>query len=293
MAQLLFPNSMAVRHQDFEIEVVPEGCRKYPRLLASLQEQVLHVANRSRGWDAQNIDHMRAHFKLGPLYEVNSLALIRKNGTLLGLAGTVNDWQVNGNCLIHLCSVGLLPEAQRRGFIPVFMVIVFLITLRDPQAAEAFLENRLFVTAITQSPYLYAMLHKLFTVYPSPQRAVIPQEVQAIARAVVDRFDPSLRMEDSLTIRGECNFFYQKVPYSYDRRLNAFCDARLDYNRGDVFVVVGQVEAERLQRHIASVIDAHPELFSEFRTCLQGSGDEVFDNLCECVRETVDATGPV
>src|SRR5205809_676888 len=112
MNRLLFPNSVGFSHRGFEIELVPEGCRRSFHLLEKMQEEVLYVATRSRGWDEQKLQHMRTHFKLGPLFDANTLVLIRKSGVLFGLAGSVNDWHVEQGSLIHLCSLGLLPEAQ-------------------------------------------------------------------------------------------------------------------------------------------------------------------------------------
>src|ERR1051326_131362 len=162
MYPLLFPNSFGLFYLGFDIEVVPEDCRRFPKLLESIQEQVLEVATRSRGWDESSLEHMRTHFKLGPLYEANSLVLIRRSGRLVGLAGAVNDWRVEGRSLVHLCSLGLLPDAQRRGFLPVLLGIVWALTLRDPEVKQDFQQGCAFVTSITQSPYLYALLHQLF-----------------------------------------------------------------------------------------------------------------------------------
>ena len=273
MDRLLFPKSFGLSHQGFEIEVVPEGCRRYPELLESIQEQVLRIATFSRGWDEQSLDHMRTYFKLGPLYEANSLVLIKKNDTLVGLVGSVNDWRVDGRSLIHLCSLGLLPSAQRRGFLPVLLGILWTITLRRPEINEDFRQGRSYISAITQSPYLYAALHKLFDLYPSPDHPFVPAEVRGLARAVVNRFDEELQLEEeTLTLRNECRFFYQKTPYSTSRELNLFCDQNLNYRNGDVFVLIGRVIPERVEQYIEFVANTHSDLYFRFCMALEENG---------------------
>jgi hypothetical protein len=285
MHPLLFPDALQLSHEDFEIEVVPEGCRAFPHLLESIQEEVLYIATRSRGWDERSLEHMRRHFKLGPLYEANALVLIRKDGVLVGLAGSVNDWHVEQGSLIHLCSLGLLPEAQQRGFLPVMLAFVWILTLRSPQAREDFQNRCAFITAITQSPYLYAMLHRLFDLYPSPERLVIPGEIREIAHAVVKRFDEELDLdEERLILRNECRFFYQRIPYSPNRSLNSFCDRNLRYQEGDVFVLVGRVIPEKVERYIASIASTHAELFSRFCSVLESRGDEAVSNPLNAIQ---------
>ncbi len=272
MSNLLFPNSIAVAYEDFDLEVVPEECRRYPHLLEEIKEQVLDVATRSRGWDdMSSLQHMRAHFKLGPLYHANSLVLIRRAGKLVGLAGTVNDWHVPQGSIVHLCSLGLLPEAQRRGFLPVLLAILWGVTLQNPRCYEDFQNDRVFATAITQSPYLYALFHRLFALYPSPEREIVPEAIRQIGKAVVDRFDADLTLdEERLILRDECKFFYRRTPYSSDRKLNAFCDRALRYAQGDVFVLVGKAVSAQVAQYNRVVAGMHPQLF----VVLQANLDE-------------------
>jgi hypothetical protein len=273
MDRLLFPNSFGLSYQGFDIEVVPEGCRHRPDLLEGIQEQVLKIATFSRGWDEQNLDHMRSTFKLGPLYEANSLVLIRKDNTIVGLVGSVNDWRVDGRSLIHLCSLGLLPSAQRRGFLPVLLGILWTLTLRKPEFNDDFRQGRSYISAITQSPYLYAALHNLFDLYPAPEHPVVPDEVKTLARAVVHRFDEELVLdEEKLILRNECRFFYQKTPYSANRELNEFCDRNLDYHNGDVFVLVGRVIPERVEQYLDFIAEARSDLYLSFCTALEENG---------------------
>jgi hypothetical protein len=270
MQPLLFPNSFPVSYQDFELEVVPEACRRFPHLLSQIQEEVLHIAATSREWDSpESLQHMRSHFKLGPLYDANGLVLIRKAGRLVGLAGTVNDWETGAGSIVHLCSVGLLPEAQRRGFLPVLLAFVHQLTLRNARFLHDYRNKRAFVTAITQSPYLYSLLHRLFELYPSPDRPCIPPQIKTIADAVVHRFDNHLELEEtSLVMRNECRFFYKRTPYSFNRQLNAFCDRNLAYHNGDVFVLVGRIIPERISQYITSVAATYPEMFSQLTQAL-------------------------
>jgi hypothetical protein len=273
MHSLLFPNSFGFSYQDFDIELVPEGCRHFPRLLESIQEQVLNVATLSRGWDERSLEHMRAHFKLGPLYQANAVVLIRRNGMLVGLGGTVNDWRVPQGSLVHLCSLGILPDAQRRGFLPVLLGILWELTLHRPEVRDDFRNRRTFITAITQSPYLYAMLHQLFDLYPSPDHPFVPLEIQNVAHAVVKRFDEELQLDDEhLILRNECRFFYQRTPYSRNRELNSFCDRNLNYRHGDVFVLVGRVIPERITLYIESQAQIYAELYRRFWKALEANG---------------------
>jgi hypothetical protein len=134
---------------------------------------VLRIAALSRGWDdPQMLELFRQHFKIGPLYEANALALVYQDDRLVGLAGTVNDWAIPEGSIVHLCSLGLLPQVQRRGFLPAFMSLLWLGTLRDPTISANLQRGRLFTTAITQSPYIIGLMHRIAEVYPCPDRAV-------------------------------------------------------------------------------------------------------------------------
>lgn len=243
-----FPGSHLVTCRDFTIEIVEEGARRHRDCLDGLREEVLRIAALSRGWDdAQTLEFFRQHFKIGPLYEANALALVYQEDRLVGLAGTVNDWAIPEGSIVHLCSLGLLPQVQRRGFLPAFLTLLWLGTLRDPIISGDLQRGRLFTTAITQSPYIIGLMQRIAAVYPSPDRAVPRPEEQAVARAVLARFDPEIPFDDvGFILREECLFRYRKLPVSLDRRLTRFCTARLRIESGDVFMVVGTVRPEKL-----------------------------------------------
>ena len=259
----LFPDSREFSFRGFSLELVPSRAGARRELLERIREDALLIAARSRGWDDESmLEHFRRHFKIGPLYETNTLALVRREGRLLGLAGAVDDWRVGDCSLVHLCSVALMPEAQARGIIPALMGALWELSTRNERLRHDLDQGRAFVTAITQSPYLIAYLHKLFETYPGPGRRP-DEQIKRIARAVVERFDPHLPLdEEELTLRGEANFFYRRIPYSTDREINQFCDTHLKYDAGDVFVVVGRVIPERLQPYQAAMQVRYPELFS-------------------------------
>jgi hypothetical protein len=271
--QRLFPNSLEFSHNDFHIEIVPEKCREYPELLNEIRNRVVQVATRSRGWDdPETLEHMNANFKLGPLYEANTLVLIRSRRELVGLVGLVDDWQTSDGAILHLCSLGFLPNAQGRGFLPVLLSTVWPFVLHRHSVHQNVLEGRVFLTAITQSPYLYAMLHGISALYPAPN-TVIPPAIRRVARAVVHRFDDHLELEEnSLILRNECQFFYKKIPYSANRSLNAFCDSQLRYDQGDVFVLVGRVVPERVTRYMHRVEQLYGPLFADLHAILRGRG---------------------
>jgi hypothetical protein len=247
-----FPGSHLVAWRDFIIEIVEEGARRHCDCLHGLHEEVLRIAALSRGWDdPQALEFFRQHFKIGPLYEANALALVYQDDRLVGLAGTVNDWAIPEGSIVHLCSLGLLPQVQRRGFLPAFMSLLWLGTLRDPTVSANLRRGRLFTTAITQSPYIIGLMQRIAEVYPCPDRAVPRPEEQAIARAVLARFDPEIPFDDTgFILREECLFRYRKLPLSLDRRLTQFCTQRLRIDSGDVFMVVGTVRPEKLTAYI-------------------------------------------
>jgi hypothetical protein len=259
----LFRDSRETSFQGFSIEFIRSGAGKRRDLLDQIREDVMRIAFASRGWtDEAAYDRFRGVFKIEPLYETNVLALVRQEGRLVGLAGSVNDWRTPQGSLIHLCSIGLLPQAQARGIIPAMMGALWEVTFQDPQVREDCQRGRGFVTGITQSPYLVGYLHKLFDMYPRPDRTP-DAEIKAVARAVVQRFDPHLPLdEDKLVLRNEAQFFYRRVPYGTNRVLNAFCDSQLRYGEGDVFAVVGRVIPERLAPFRAQLWSRYGELLS-------------------------------
>lgn len=243
-----FPESHLIQWRDFTIEIVEQGARQHRDCLDGLRDEVLRIAALSRGWDdPQTLEFFRQHFKIGPLYEANALALVYRDDLLVGVAGTVNDWSIPEGSIVHLCSLGLLPQVQRRGFLPAFMSLLWLSTLRDPKVRADLQRGRLFTTAITQSPYIIRLVQRIAEIYPSPDRAVPHPEERAVARAVLARFDAEIPFDDvGFILREECLFRYRKLPASLDRRLTRYCAERLRIERGDVFLVVGTVRLERL-----------------------------------------------
>jgi hypothetical protein len=256
-----FPGSNVVVWRDFAIEIVERGAHRHRDCLDRLREEVLRVAAESRGWDdPQMLEFFRKHFKIGPLYEADALVLVSRGDVLVGLAGTVNEWAVAEGSIVHLCSLGLLPQVQRLGLLPGFMSLLWLGTLREPKIKADLHRGRLYTTAITQSPYIIGLMQRIADIYPSPDRSLPNAEEQAVARAVRARFDPEIPFDEvSFILSEECAFRYRKLPASLDRRLTQFCTERLRYERGDVFVVVGTVRPDLLlpfiQRQRALVRD--------------------------------------
>jgi hypothetical protein len=248
-----FPGSHLVTWRDFAIEIVEQGARRHRECLDGLREEVLRIAALSRGWDdPETLEFFHQHFKVGPLYEANALALVYREDRLIGLAGTVNDWAIPEGSIVHLCSLGLLPQVQRRGFLQGFMSLLWLATLREPKIQADLQRGRLFATAITQSPYIIGLMQRIAEIYPSPDREVPRPEEQAVARAVLARFDAEIPFDDiSFVLREECLFRYRKLPASLDRRLTRFCTDRLRIEKGDVFMVVGAIQHEKLLSFIA------------------------------------------
>jgi hypothetical protein len=258
----LSPDSILIPYRSFTLEIQSACASAYPQRLDAIREEVLSIAALSRGWERpEDLESFRHVFKLGPLFETNSLVLIRRDGRLVGLAGSVNNWSVEAGSIVHLCSVGLLPEAQGRGFIPSLMRLLWLLNFQDEDLRRNYRAGRVFVSAITQSPYLLAMLDHLFAIFPSPRR-MQPDPVEvAVAHAVVDRFDPNLTLEDkTFVLRDECQFFYRKWPRSTNREWNAYCQHALRFSAGDVFVAVGRATPDRLEPFCRDVETRYPEL---------------------------------
>lgn len=274
-----FPDSALVRFGELELELVERDVYRHAGLLDRLKDEVLEIAALSRGWDGpEDLALFRRSFKLGPLYEARALGLVRRAGRLVGLAGSVNDWTVEEGSIVHLCSLGLLPGVQARGLLPALMLLLWEANLRDPVIESNCRQRRAFISAITQSPYILWFLSRIADVYPSPGRTAAEADEVAVARRVVARFDPHLALdEEGFILRAECEFRYRRIPYSLDRRLNRFCDRKLRYDEGDVFVVIGRVRPEKLEAFRRQVETACPDLVSHLRGAAAWSGNDAAD----------------
>lgn len=270
MAIERFPGSTIVSIGDLEFELIERHASHARDRLDRLKGEVLAVAAGSRGWtDEAACSFFRKTFKLGPLYETNALALARLSGRLVGLAGAVNDWPVPQGSLVHVCSLGLLPDVQGRGVLPTMMALLWRATLRNPAALDSFHRDRLFISAITQSPYILHFLSRVAAIYPSPDRDAPDADERAVAERVADRFDPHLAFDAAtFVLRRECEFRYARMPWSVDRRLNRFCRERLDIDAGDVFVVVGRVVPAKVEQFTSHVDRAFPELMGALSPAL-------------------------
>lgn len=271
MSLRLFPDSYTGTYRDFEFEVALKGVFKYPPLLDQMREEIFNIAARARGWDdEQGLAAMRQNFKIGPLYEANGVVLIRSNGALVGIGGSVNNWHVQDKSIVHLCGLGLLPEAQNRGFLPAMIALLWLTSWEDEALRKNFERERVYVSAITQSPYILAFLSRLFEVYPSPNRTAPDEDMIEVAKHVVARFDADIPFdEQKFILRNECKFFYKRMPYSSNRQINDFCDQNLRFDQGDVFVVVGRVLPHLVRRYVNNVSRHHPELLTALEAGLR------------------------
>lgn len=267
MSHRLFPYSYSVSFQDFELEIAENDVYKFPDLLNEIRDEVFEIAARSRGWETEEGRAlMRRNFKIGPLYEANGLVLIRRDGRLVGLAGSVNNWHLQDKSIVHLCSLGLLPEIQNRGFMQALLGLMWIVSWQDEVLRSNYVSQKVYVSAISQSPYVLAFLHKLFDVYPSPYRLAPDDDMLAVAKLVVERFDPALTLEQAtFVLRNECKFFYKRAPKSADRRINQFCGQNLRYDEGDVFVMVGRVIPGKVEHYISRLNDRYPKLLEALR----------------------------
>ena len=236
-----------------------------------MREEVFQIAAAARGWDdEQSLEFFRSDFKIGPLYEANGAVLIRANEVLVGLGGAVNNWHVQDKTIIHLCSLGLLPEVQNRGLLQAIVALLWFSCLQENTLRENLDHGRVYVSAITQSPYILAFLSRLFDVYPSPQRTKPSEDMVGVGQQVAARFDGHIPFDaETFILRNECNYFFKRTPYSSDRQINEFCDRSLRYDQGDVFVIVGRVIPHVIDQYVHRVARHYPELFTALRTCLE------------------------
>jgi hypothetical protein len=212
-------------------------------------------------------------FKLGPLFQADGLALVWRGERLIGLVGATYQPGPDDGLILHLCSLGLLPEAQNRGFLPALFGLLWEVVNAVPGVDDAHRRARVYLTAITQSPFIMSFLAQVSDLYPAPGRPAPDPDRVAVARRILDRFDPDVAFDpESFVLRNECQFFYRKIPYSTDRQINDYCDARLRYAEGDTFMLVGRVRKERIRRFVRATESAHPDLLYALRTELQAAG---------------------
>ncbi|MBV9427094.1 MAG: hypothetical protein JO084_05195 [Bradyrhizobiaceae bacterium] len=252
MSRRTFFHSHLISWGGLDFEIIDGRAADHRGRLDELREEVLQIAAFSRGWDdEESVALFRRTFKLGPLYEANALVLVYEQDRLVGLAGTVNDWTIDAGSIVHLCSLGLLPQVQRRGLLQAFMALLWIASLERPHIARSLARGALYTTAITQSPYILGLIQQIADMFPSPGREVPREDELRVARAVVARFDPHVGFEPaSFILRNECEFRYRRMPASLDRNLTRFCCERLRHDEGDVFVVVGTVNPDRLGSYI-------------------------------------------
>jgi hypothetical protein len=261
------PGSMLLHHGRFEFELLAEGVSTHREALARLSADVLQIAARSRGWtEPAEIARFAGAFTLQPLFEADGLALVWRDGRLVGLAGTVHSLGLPGGAIVHLCSLGFLPEAQNRGFLAALFSLLWDVVGGLPRLAEPFRSGNAYLTAITQSPYLVSFLSRVSDLHPAPGRGAPGPRTVEVARRVHACFDPDIRLDPStLVLREECGFGYRTIPYSTDQEINRFCDARLRYAAGDTFLLVGRVRPEVVAGFVSWLERRDPELLAALR----------------------------
>lgn len=255
----MFDGARRLRFQDLDL-VILGNAADHRAELDRYHDDLLRLATLARGWDLDAVPHMRRVFKIDPFYRATSMVLIFRRGRLCGTAGVDTDFAaaVPGSAIVHLCSLNLLDTLKHSGVVGVFMLL-----LEDYLLAALPSRQPVYFTSISQSPLVYRLLARLGHVYPNDDEAP-PADVRRVARAVVARYDPGMALnEEGLILRGECAFFYKRVPYVADRRINALFDTRLDIAGGDVFVNVGKTDAgaardaiDRYRRRIEPMMEA-------------------------------------
>lgn len=271
----LLPGSIVVAHDGFDIEMVPDHASADARRLEAVRADVLEVAARSRGWeDPDDIAGFARVFKVGALFRSDALALIWEGGRVVGIMGTSYHEGPDDSLVLHLGSLGLLPHVQRRGFLPTIFSLLLYVVSGRPGAAERYRRDRVYVTAVTQSPYIISLLGVLTTLFPGPGWSRPDPDMVAVAASVLDRFEPEVDFDPAtFVLRNECEFTYRTVPYSGDQRLNDYCDARLRYDEGDTFIVVGRARLAAVDWFLHASQETYPDLFATLRTALQADPD--------------------
>ncbi len=215
--------------------------------LAALEEELLQLATFARGWGADQLDHMRAHFKIEPFYNATSMVLVFEDGRLIGTAGvdtTVPSPLEQGH-ILHLCSVNFHPSLQGSSLVALLVILLADHVLRRLPA-----DDQVYFTSISQSPLVYSLMAKLAPVFPDGQ-TLPPEDVVQVAQAVVDKYDPHLPLEpETLTLRSECDFFYRDLPVVADARINTLFRSLLDVPAGDVFVNVARCSVREVLARI-------------------------------------------
>lgn len=264
------PGGALVSYQGFDFELVPEQAGSDPDAIARLSPSVLHIAACSRGWTTPaEIAELSLTFKLQGLLDADALALVWREGRLVGVAGMVYRLPLERGAIVHLCSVGFLPEAQNRGFMPTLFGLLWEVISRLPRLAGPYRSGEVYLTAITQSPYLMGFLAAVSELQPAPGRPPPDARTLEVARVVHERFDPEIELDRrTLVLREECEFFYRKVPYGTSREINQFCDSRLRYAAGDTFLAVGRVDPQVIDRLVEVVQRRDPVLFLALRNGL-------------------------
>lgn len=266
----LLPGSALVSYQGLQVEMLVDGAAAHAEAIELIREDVMAIAAKSRGWtsDAEMAEFARV-FKIGSLFKADALALVWEDERVVGVMGTVYHPAPDGGLVLHLCSLGLLPRVQNRGLLPTLFGLLLDMVSSRPGSPELFATGRLYLTAVTQSPLIISFLSGVGDAFPSPDREAADPDVVEVAKSVMSRFDPDVPFDpETFVLRDECEFAYRRLPYSRDRRLNEYCDARLRYDHGDTFILVNRVRPEPVARFVMACAKTNPQLYAALRAGL-------------------------
>jgi hypothetical protein len=258
-------------HDGFQVEMLTGGVAGHGALLERIRADVLDVAARSRGWtSAEEITKFSAVFKIEPLFRMDALALIWRDGRVVGLLGTIYHLGPDDSLVLHLGSLGLLPRVQNRGFLPVLFSLLLDLVSELPGTAECYRRGRVYLTAVTQSPFIMMLLRRVSTLYPSPDLAAADDHMVEVAADVMATFEPDVAFDpSSFVLRNEAEFSYRRMPNSTDSRLNELCESTLRYDQGDTFIVVGRVRQADAARFVRSAARIGGGMFDTLRSALR------------------------
>jgi hypothetical protein len=267
----LLPGSVVAAHDGFQVEMLTGGVNGHSALLERIRPDVLDIAARSRGWtSAEEIAEFSAVFKIEPLFRVDALALIWRDGRVVGLVGTTYHLGPDDSLVLHLGSLGLLPGVQNRGFLPVLFSLLLDLVGDLPGIAERYRRGRVYLTAVTQSPFIMKLLRRVSTLYPSPGLAAPDEHMVEVAADVMATFEPDVAFDpSSFVLRNEAEFGYRRMPNSTDSLLNELCASTLRYDQGDTFIVVGRVRQTDAERFVRSAARIGGGMFDTLRSALR------------------------
>lgn len=165
--------------------------------------------------------------------------------------------------VLHLGLVMVAPEARGRGLTDLlYGLTCFLLFLRR-QCRPLRMSN------VTQVPAIYGMVSEIFDdVFPTPERRTDPSFAhRTVARQIMARHrhvfgvGEDARFDEARSIildsytggSGGLKKTFESAPKHRQVTFNEACARELDYDRGDDFLQVGQINLRALRKYLSRV----------------------------------------